>query len=268
MAHPGDAMKTQPQPDLAQLLSGYLKRQADAHALGLATFDLPGEVVPYEAGPVQPIDPCLAWLEASAAARFFVANVPAQSWKAPPAWPALVAGHEPTVALALCVGNFPQLVRDLHPLLQTANLTDLRPGNTRPVPVPGLSEWAGRMGEKKSFPQALLAVGALRLAKQFDQASELLTRCAADVPAAWRSAWENEKAALAWQRGNGEAARALWDAQPASVPVLFNRGMAALFLGEPAEARAALTQAVGELPESSAWHHLGRLYLTLAEARE
>jgi hypothetical protein len=49
--------------------------------------------------------------------------------------------------------------------------------------------------------------------------------------------------------------------------VLFNRGMAALFLGESADARAALSRAVALLPESSAWHHLARLYLTLAEAR-
>src|SRR6266446_2412858 len=156
MAHPGEPMKTADQPDLAYLLSGYLKRQTDAHALGLATFELPGEVVPYEAGPVQPIDPCLAWTEAGAAARFLVPEAAAQSWQAPPSWPALVAGHEPTVALALCMGNFPQLVRDLHPLLQTASLTELRPGSGRPAVVPGLTEWAAQVAQKKSFPQALV----------------------------------------------------------------------------------------------------------------
>jgi hypothetical protein len=51
------------------------------------------------------------------------------------------------------------------------------------------------------------------------------------------------------------------------VPVLFNRGMAALFLGDAAEARTCLNQAVQQLPEESAWHHLGRLYLALAESR-
>jgi len=48
------------------------------------------------------------------------------------------------------------------------------------------------------------------------------------------------------------------------VPVLFNRGMAALFLDRPAEARADLRKATERLPESSGWHHLGRLYLALA----
>src|SRR5947209_1632444 len=100
MAHPGDPgpQALPAQPDLARLLSGYLQRQADAHALGLATLDAAGEVVPHEAGPVQPIDPRLAWDEALAAARLFVPQAPAPSWPAPPSWPTLVAGHEPAVA--------------------------------------------------------------------------------------------------------------------------------------------------------------------------
>ncbi len=67
--------------------------------------------------------------------------------------------------------------------------------------------------------------------------------------------------------GGADEAIQLWKAQPASTPVHFNCGMAALFSGRPAEARAPLGQAVSQLPEDSAWHHLGRLYLALAEAR-
>ncbi len=77
----------------------------------------------------------------------------------------------------------------------------------------------------------------------------------------------NEEAALAWHRGQTEEALAAWQAQKASVPVLFNRGMAALFLGRSAEAQASLTEAVTQLPDTSAWHHLGHLYLALAAAR-
>ena len=47
--------------------------------------------------------------------------------------------------------------------------------------------------------------------------------------------------------------------------MLFNRGMASLFLGKFADARAALSEAVKQLPEGDGWHHLGRLYLTLAQ---
>ena len=51
------------------------------------------------------------------------------------------------------------------------------------------------------------------------------------------------------------------------LPTLFNRGMAALFLGRPAEAREPLSRAVSGLPDDNSWHHLARLYLTLAEMR-
>ena len=86
------------------------------------------------------------------------------------------------------------------------------------------------------------------------------------MPAEWADAWANETAALLWHRGRKEEAARAWQALPESVPVLFNRGMAALFLGRATEARPLLERAVAGLPEGDAWHHLGRLYLTLARA--
>ena len=50
-------------------------------------------------------------------------------------------------------------------------------------------------------------------------------------------------------------------------PVVFNRGMAALFLGEPQQAVAHFRLLDGQLPEDSAWRHLAGLYLGLAEMR-
>jgi hypothetical protein len=270
MAHPSEPLKTEPptQPNLSSLLSGYLQRQADAHALGLGTFDPTGEVVPHEAGPVQPVDPRLAWEEAVTAARLFAPQGRTEPWKTPPSWPTLVSGHEPVVALALCMGNFPQLVRNLQSLLQAVNLNGLLPTAGRTVTAPpGLVEWATQASGKQQYPQVLLGAGALRLAKQFDLAAELLKAPEAAVPAEWRPAWANEKAALAWHRGQAQEARGLWNAQPVSVPVHFNRGMAALFLGDAAAARGELTQAISRLPAEGAWYHLARLYLALAEAR-
>jgi tetratricopeptide (TPR) repeat protein len=130
------------------------------------------------------------------------------------------------------------------------------------MPCPGLDEWARR---QRSGPPALLAAGALRLAGHFDQAEELLR--SADVPADWREVRANEEAALDWHRGRAEEALARWQEQEERAPVLFNRGMAALFLGRTAPAREALTRAAAMLPETSAWHHLARLYLTLSQAR-
>ena len=79
---------------------------------------------------------------------------------------------------------------------------------------------------------------------------------------------ENEEAALAWHSGKRKEAAAKWEKCGDHVPALFNRGMAKLFLGKPAEAAAPLRQAIASLPESGSWHHLARLYLTLAEMRQ
>jgi hypothetical protein len=255
-------------PALSELLARYLERQASAQAAGLAAPEDGGEVVPFEAAPVQPVDPRLAWDESLAALHHFRPDADLRSVQASPDWPALVAGQEPAAALAFCVGNFPQLIRSLHPLWQAANLTDLRPAAGRPAPAPALLEWATPAAEKKQYPQALVALGALRLARQFDAAADLIRRHRAKVPAEWRLAWANEEAALAWHAGRADEAAAAWQAQPDSAPVLFNRGMAALFLGHSAKARSHLTAAAGRLPEDGAWHHLARLYLALAETRD
>jgi hypothetical protein len=255
--------ETPVQPSLANLMSKYLQEQSAAHGAGLATTDLASEVVLYDAGPVQPIDARVAWLEATAVVKFFGRET--ETIPVPPQWPQLVAAHEPAAALAFCSGNFPQLLRNLQLLLHKTDLAKLRPETSQPIPAPALVEWAEKLSRKPQFPNLLLAVGALRLARQFDVANFLIRKHDANVSADWEAAWENEKAALAWHSGQTNEARAMWRNQTASVPVLFNRGMSALFSGQPVEARTALTEAVAQLPENGAWHHLGQLYLTLTE---
>jgi hypothetical protein len=245
-------------PSLADLFAQYLHRQTTAQAQGLGYPEPGDEVVPHDAVPVQPVDPQLAWHDALEAARLFQSS--AGGWTVPPDWPLLVIAQEPGLALAFALGNFPQLVRNLHPLLSGAPLA-LRVAPGTPLAAPAVEDWAAGAGD---HPQVLLAAGLLRLARHFDRAEDLLARPA---PAAWHAAHANELAALAWHAGQGERALALWQAQEPSVPVLFNRGMAALFLDRPADAIPALTQAIAGLPETSAWHHLACLYLALAEVR-
>src|SRR5207253_649225 len=84
--------------------------------------------------------------------------------KAPPGWSGLVAGHEPVVALAMSAANFPQLVRNFHMILQAGDLASMKPQAGRPVPATELRAWAEDVAGRKQFPQALLAIGALRLA--------------------------------------------------------------------------------------------------------
>src|SRR5262245_24699336 len=103
-------------PSVADLFTRYLNRQIDAQTQGLGYAAPTGEAEPHEAVPVQPVDPQLAWKEALAAAGV-LAPTSRVKWLVPPEWPTLVAQQEPAVALAFCLGNYPQLVRNLHPLL-------------------------------------------------------------------------------------------------------------------------------------------------------
>ncbi len=255
MTQPSQANRPTP-PALSELFAEYLRGQAAAQAEGLGFAASGAEVEPYEAAPVQPVDPKQAWADARTAADLFGVKA---VWSPPPDWPALVAGQEPALALALCLGNYPQMVRHLHPLLVGGrpDLAALRAGPTSSPEAPTLVEWARA---SHGYPATLLPAGVLRLAGQFDAAAELLHRPA---PEEWRAVHANEEAALAWHRGRPEESAASWRKQAESIPVLFNLGMAALFLGDAATAREALTQATAALPETGAWHHLGRLYLAL-----
>ena len=256
--------ETSVQTNLTDLLARYLEKQADAQSLGIATFD--GEVQPYEVGPVQPLDPKLAWDEALAVLSFH-GKTPTQRRQAPPQWAQLVAAHESIVAIAFSAGNFPQLMRNFHEILTQPNLADVKPAAGNAAAATELLPWVEEIAQKKQLPQMLLALGALRLAKQFDVADKFVHAHDAGIPAEWRAAWENEKAALAWHSGRCAEARKIWDALEPTAPVLFNRGMAALFAGDSAAAKPHLTAAIAKLPASSAWHHLARLYLTLADLR-
>lgn len=251
---------------LSELLARYLGGQINRLEAGGLTPELGGEVELHDAGPVQAVDPRLAWDEAVAAlqASGTKASLPAAA--SVPDWRGLVAAQEPALDLAFCAGNFPQMVRNLNLLLQGA--TADQSGKTRPFQSAPLTTWA-QQSARKAVSQSLMAAGLLRLAQDFEGAGRLLAECEKTAPAEWKSACLNEQAAVAWHAGRREEAAALWAKADANhVPSLFNRGMAALFLGKPAEAVAPLRQAVARLPESGSWHHLARLYLTLAEMRQ
>jgi tetratricopeptide (TPR) repeat protein len=248
---------------VTELFLQYLHRQKAAQTAGLGLADPDGQVVPHEAAPLRPVDPQLAWDEALAAGRLSKKKDLFSRLTAPPEWPGLVAAQGPAFALAFCIGNFPQMVRHVQPLLAGGDLPALRPTAARPIPLPtALVQWTNAV---QDYSQLLTAAAVLRLAQRFEEAHELL-RSSRSVPEDWQPLWANEEAALAWHRGHAEEAWARWQTQKISVPVRFNCGMAALFLNRPAEAQIALEQAVAQLPDTSAWHHLGRLYLALIAA--
>lgn len=65
------ADKTPAQPPLDKLMGRYLEKRTEAQTAGLVSADTTGDVVPFEAAPVQTVDPQLAWEEAQAAIRHF-----------------------------------------------------------------------------------------------------------------------------------------------------------------------------------------------------
>jgi tetratricopeptide (TPR) repeat protein len=252
-------------PTLAALTAGFLSRTTDAETL-IAAADALGDVQPHEVSVGYRAEPRLAWqesMEVLAAFGQMGSPIPA-----PAEWGGLVARQDGLAALPFALANYPQRVRDLGTLLQTANLGDLLPEAAENTPVStGLLKWGTRHIQAGDLPHALIAAANYRAMGDFDRAAGTLATLKSKVGAEWQPVIANEEAALAWHRGDYQQAADMWAALPESAPVQFNRGVAALFLGQPVEARKHLKAAVGLLSETSAWHHLASLYLTLAEMR-
>src|SRR5438445_8457859 len=123
MVRPDDSCSRSVQPALADLFTGYLRQQISRQAAGLAVTDSAGEVVPFEAVPVQPIDAGLAWGEAVAVARCFQPQSKTPTWLIPPDWATTVSSQESVAALSFSFGNYPQLVRNLHALFHPSDLS-------------------------------------------------------------------------------------------------------------------------------------------------
>jgi tetratricopeptide (TPR) repeat protein len=252
-------------PTIAELTAGFLSRTQDAETL-IAAADALGEVEPHEVTVGYRAEPRLAWQESVAVLAAFGKKV--DSIPAPGEWGGLVARQDGVVALPFALANYPQRVRDLGKLLQTSNLGELLPTPAANSSIStGLLKWGTRHLQAGDLPHVLIVAASYRAAGDFDRAAETLTQLKATVGSEWQPTLANEEAALLWHRGQFQAAADLWASLPNSVAIRFNRGMASLFLGRANEAGEHLKAAIAGLPESSAWHHLASLYLTLAEMR-
>ncbi|MBA4187864.1 MAG: hypothetical protein C0467_07585 [Planctomycetaceae bacterium] len=231
------------QPTIHDLMVRFLANRSDAATAAVESGE--GEVEPHEVAAGFRVDPRAAWTDATL-------NNTAAAVPLPPEWGTLVNQPSAAFAVSMAAGNFPQRVRDLHPLLKKFNPAELRPTGAQ-HPTPGLNALRGWIA-KNSVSHPVLAAGVARLIADFDTAEKILP---ADAT--------NERAALLWHRGKCEEALAAWNAMPDSPSVVFNRGMALLFLGKIAEAKPVLTVAVATISEASGWNALSRLYLAVAE---
>lgn len=235
------------QPSIESLMMRFLATRSDAMT---AVERGESEVEPHEVVAGFRVDPRAAWVDANDTGEH---ALPAPG-ALPAEWAALVSQPSAAFALPMAAGHFPQRVKDLQPLLVRFDPAELIPTGGQ-APLPGfaaLRTWVA----KSSKANPVLAAGVARMLGDFGAAETLL---------AGVSGAENEAAALLWQTGRCAEALAAWDALTESPAVLFNRGMARLFLGRTAEAREALQKAVNVIPESSGWNALARLYLAVAE---
>jgi hypothetical protein len=249
------------QPSLPDLLARFLhQRAAEPDVAAPAS-----EVEPYQPANLA-ADPRRALADGMAAAGWLwpagAAAYRPNRLEMPPDWGALVLRLEPVPAVPLCLASFPQLVCDPAALAAT---TQWQPA-VAPTPLPELASW-GRHQLRRGQPQAALFTAAvLRLAGEVATAAELLEAAASALPADAAGLLANERAALAWQRGDRAEAVRLWESHPDSAaPVVqFNLALADLAEGRRAAAAARFARAAAGLAETSAWHHLAQLYRTVA----
>lgn len=251
------------QPSLHDLMVRFLASRSDASTGAVETAE--GDVEPHEVAAGFRVDPRAAWTDALAANP----GVPAPGSPVgalPTEWAALVSQPASAFAVAMAAGNFPQRVKDLQPLLTKFDPTQLRPsGSQASAGLSGLRTWIAREVKKQQPAAALLAAGVARANGELDWAAVILADAESHCTGDLRAKWENERAALLWHQGRGADALAAWNAMAETPAVLFNRGMANLFLGNLPDARTLLTRAVEALPETTGWNSLARLYLAVAE---
>lgn len=238
------------QPTIESLMVRFLANRSDAATAAVETGE--SEVEPYEVAAGFRVDPRAAWLDATAQITTG-GNAPPPGGQLPNEWSALVGQPAAAFAVPMAAGHFPQRVKDLQPMLAKFNPNELRPSGTQ-APTPGfasLRNWIAKNGDKNP----LVAAGIARTLGDFETADKILSASASD----------NDRVATLWAKGKCAEALAAWDAMTETPAVLFNRGMAKLFMGQFVEAKPALQKAIDTIPETSGWNALARLYLAVAE---
>jgi hypothetical protein len=233
-------------PPLTELLTRYLAQRSDAASAAVESSG--PEVEPYETASGFRTDPRTAWQAATCL-------LPADQRAAPlpPEWAQLVQWPAPIFAVPCVLGEFPQRLRQLQPLLQPTPLARLLPLTDAP-PLPGFHQLRAWI-QQQTMPHPIAAA---------------LARMLHDWPAAERLLLTddtNERAAWLWARGRPHDALQLWEHTSERPHILFNRGLARLFLDQPAAALPLLRQAAVLWGTDHPWQPLASLYAAVAEIR-
>ncbi|MEZ6142689.1 MAG: hypothetical protein R3B84_19175 [Zavarzinella sp.] len=258
-------MTNRVQPSIAELMSGFLNRQDDA-ALLAAAADAIGDVEPHEVTAGFRTEPRLAWNEATSIAT--LAGQTTEAVSPPSQWGDLVARQAPAYALPMAYGNYPQRVSDLSQLVQAKDLQKLLSTTTQQDASAPLHQWTEKYLSNGKTPESLVAVGMLRAAGDLQATEKALELLQGKLGTEWSALLQNERATLAWSRGNHAEAIAIWQELKDTVFGRFNLGMAMLFTHQIAEAIVLLKGALKDLPEQSGWYHLAQLYVSLAEMKK
>jgi hypothetical protein len=256
-----------PQPRLDELFLNYLKQRSAVAARGPIARE--SEVETHQAVAFAVVDCRQAFRDALAAAEWLIARQAAAALRdtqMPPGWDGFVHQRDSIVAIPFCMGHYPQMLRDVTPILANGRPSSLLAETQQPQPMNDVVAWGTSMLPKQKWAEAIVAAAVLRMTGQSDAARDILDQVRISAPVAWNAVLLNEEAALAWAAGDLRKAGDLWAKHPSAdtPPILFNRGLVALLTDRPRDAESLLWQAVNKLPETSAWHHLAHLYLALA----
>src|SRR5262249_51799813 len=158
-------------PSIAELTIRLLARTDAADALAAVAIS---EVEPHEVAVALRTEPRHAWQEGLAALKSFVASAPTNISQ-PGEGSSLIVRRGPVHSLPLALCNFPQQVRDLNPLLQSKDFSELPSTSTEEAPAStGLRNWANQHVRKGTFPQALIGCALLRAAGDYEAAAAAL----------------------------------------------------------------------------------------------
>lgn len=251
-------------PRIEDLMASFLARRQFEQAMGSEAIRS-SELESYEAVPAQSVDPKQAW-DAAVEPLNLLSSTATKLSKVASGWSGLVNESAAQMGVPCALGNFPQSVRDLLPLVRAERFSGAFNKSASANEDAALTAWVANASRTDDPAKWLLAAGVLRFANRFDEAAAILD--GKTFPANWATVRANELAALAWQRGDIATARQYWQSMPDSAVKSFNLGMADLFSDNYASAQSHLKAAVEGLADSSPWHHLGRLYLALAASRD